>query len=387
MRATMGVKVKFFKGAWYLFIDHQGRRRAKKIGDRQTALDVARAVREKLARGDLGLMDPGQAETFEKFATRWLDAGQNGRKASTQRFYAFNLALHINPSLGARPVAKVSRADCRDLIASCRQKGLKLSSLKGVQRTLSAVLSQAVEDQILLANPAFRMGKHLRAGDQQRSAIQPLSHVETYDFLKAVSERIPEYYALFLLALRTGMRLGEILAVQWVDIDFAARFIEVRRNLVGGRVTTTKSTKRRRVDMSLKLTEALRNHQKARKAASLKAGRRLPSWVFTNADGKPLDGDNLRHRVFYALLERAKLRQIRFHDLRHTYASLLIQNGESLAYVKEQLGHSSIQVTVDVYGHLVPSANRAAVDKLDAIPTRNPDATSDENAVAAADAK
>jgi integrase len=91
--------------------------------------------------------------------------------------------------------------------------------------------------------------------------------------------------------------------------------------------------------------------------------------------------------VFYALLEKAKLRQIRFHDLRHKYASLLIQNGESLAYVKEQLGHSSIQVTVDVYGHLVPSANRAALDKLDAIPTRNPDATIDENAVVAADAE
>jgi integrase len=244
-----------------------------------------------------------------------------------------------------------------------------------------------VEDQILPANPAFRMGKHLRAGDHQRPAIQPLSHVEAYDFLEAVSQRIPEYYPLFLLALRTGMRLGEILAVQWGDIDFGGRFIEVRRNLVGGRVTTTKSTKRRRVDMSLKLTEALRDHQKARKAASLKAGRRLPSWVFTNADGRPLDGDNLRHRVFYVLLEKAKLRQIRFHDLRHTYASLLIQNGESLAYVKEQLGHSSIQVTVDVYGHLVPSANRAAVDKLDAIPSRNPDATGDESAVAAADAK
>ena len=103
---------------------------------------------------------------------------------------------------------------------------------------------------------------------------------------------------------------------------------------------------------------------------NLKAGRKLPSWVFTTPEGTALDGDNLRHRVFYRLLEAAKLRQIRFHDLRHTYASLLIQNGEPLTYVKEQMGHSSIQVTVDVYGHLVPSANRAAVDKLDAVPVR-----------------
>jgi integrase len=90
----------------------------------------------------------------------------------------------------------------------------------------------------------------------------------------------------------------------------------------------------------------------------------------------------LSRRARSGSLEKARLRQIRFHDLRHTYASLLIQSGESLAYVKEQPGHSSIQVTVDVYRPFV-SANRAAVDKLDAIPVRNPDATSDENALAA----
>jgi len=97
--------------------------------------------------------------------------------------------------------------------------------------------------------------------------------------------------------------------------------------------------------------------------------------VFCNRDGEPLDGDNLRKRVFYEIIEVAKVPDIRFHDLRHTYASHLIQQGESLAYVKEQLGHSSIQVTVDIYGHLIPGANRSAVDKLDAQPIRNPDAT------------
>ena len=80
--------------------------------------------------------------------------------------------------------------------------------------------------------------------------------------------------------------------------------------------------------------------------------------------------------MFYRLLEQAGLRKIRLHDLRHTYASLLIQQGESLAYVQQQLGHSSVQVTVDVYGHLIPGANRAAVDRLDAQPARNPAATS-----------
>ncbi len=121
-------------------------------------------------------------------------------------------------------------------------------------------------------------------------------------------------------------------------------------------------------------------HQRGAKAASLKAGRKLPAWVFTTPEGTALDGDNFRHRVFYRLLEGANLRQIRIHDIRHTFASLLIQNGEPLTYVKEQMGHSSIQVTVDVYGHLVPSANRAAVDKLDAVPARIPDASEAERA-------
>ena len=105
-------------------------------------------------------------------------------------------------------------------------------------------------------------------------------------------------------------------------------------------------------------------------------GNPEPPWVLLTPTGHPVDGDNLRRRVFYRLLEQAGLRKIRLHDLRHTYASLLIQQGESLAYVQQQLGHSSVQVTVDVYGHLIPGANRAAVDRLDAQPPRNPAATS-----------
>ena len=104
----------------------------------------------------------------------------------------------------------------------------------------------------------------------------------------------------------------------------------------------------------------------------------LPEWVFCNEHGGPVDGDNLRHRVFYKLLSKAGLRRVRFHDLRHTFASHLLQQGESPAYVKEQMGHSSIQVTVDIYGHLIPGANRQAVDRLDDATERNPGATHKE---------
>jgi integrase len=173
-----------------------------------------------------------------------------------------------------------------------------------------------------------------------------------------------------------GLRLGELLGLQWGDVDFHGRFVEVRRNLVAGRITTPKSGRSRRVDMSAQLAETLRTLLTSRKAETLRKGwPQVPDWVFCNEEGGPLDGDNLRHRVFYKTLARAGLRRVRFHDLRHSFASLLLQQGESPAYVKEQMGHSSIQVTVDIYGHLIPGANRQAVDRLDDATGRNPGAT------------
>ncbi len=100
---------------------------------------------------------------------------------------------------------------------------------------------------------------------------------------------------------------------------------------------------------------------------ALRNGRPLVKWVFTQPNGKPLTATTIANRIFHRCLERAGLRRVRFHDLRHSYASILIQQGESLAYVKEQLGHHSIQMTVDLYAHLVPEGNKGAVDRLDDI--------------------
>ena len=120
--------------------------------------------------------------------------------------------------------------------------------------------------------------------------------------------------------------------------------------------------------MSAQLARALEHHLVAAKAAALKAGGDVPKWVFANRDGEPLDGDNLRRRVFEKVLTKAKLRHVRIHDLRHTFATQLIQNGESLA-VRDQMGHSSIAITVNTYSHWAPDSNRAAVDRLDTAST------------------
>ena len=162
------------------------------------------------------------------------------------------------------------------------------------------------------------------------------------------------------------MRLGEPLALQWGDLDLHGRLVTVERNFTHGKVSTPKNGENRRVDMSVELQSALRDLYTERQLeAAANKWETLPKWVFSNESGELLDPDNLRKRVFYDLLDKGKLRKIRFHDLRHTYASLLLQQGESPVYVKEQMGHSSIQVTVDIYGHLIPGGNKAAVDRLD----------------------
>jgi integrase len=163
------------------------------------------------------------------------------------------------------------------------------------------------------------------------------------------------------------MRLGELLGLQWGDIDYQGRFIEVRRSLVeGGRIELPKNGKIRRVDLSLVLAETLQRLRVQRAQGTWARGwKQVPESVFCNEEGRPIWKSNFERRVVHKTLEKAKLRRIRFHDLRHTFASRLIQNGESLVYVKDQLGHHSIKVTVDVYGHLVPGASKAAVDRLD----------------------
>ena len=382
----MGVKVKHWKGAHWIFVNHRGQRKAKRVGEgnanKRAAELAAIQIAAKLATGDNSVFEDNRAKvlTLQEYAEGWLTThARQACKFSTARIYDVNLRRHIYPVLGAKPIAAVNRGDCRALIAACREKGLSRKSIENIGRTVSSVLSQAVEDGLLQANPAFRLGRYHRTGNELKSEIRPLTREEVALFLESARQHAPREYPLFLCALRTGLRMGELLGLQWGDVDFHGRFVEVRRNLVAGRITTPKSGRTRRVDMSAQLAETLKTLLTSRKAETLRRGwPQVPDWVFCNEEGGPLDGDNLRHRVFYKTLAKAGLRRVRFHDLRHTFASLLLQQGESPAYVKEQMGHSSIQVTVDIYGYLIPGANRQAVDRLDDATGRNPGATRKE---------
>jgi integrase len=364
MGVTVRQKEKGKGKPWWVFINHDKKRRAIKVGDKSVAENVARKIREQLAKGDLRIgSKPGP--TFGEYARKWLDGyASTTLKYSTFKGYESLMKAHLSPLMD-RPLDQVTKAEIKEIIFSKLKAGLSPKTVNNIKALISSIFSHALEDGLVSAHPATRLRKFIKAKDR-KADVNPLTREEAQTLLKVLADHYPRYYPFFLCALRTGMRLGEIRALKWSDIDFQGGFIEVCRAYTKGHFTTPKNGKTRRVDMSRQLGKTLQALKTENKRRSLSKGwGELPELVFVNEFGNIIDEGNLRRRVFHPALAKAGLRRIRIHDLRHTYASLLIQQGESLAYVRDQLGHHSIQITVDIYGHLVPGANRQAVDRLD----------------------
>jgi integrase len=370
----MGVQVKQWKGAWWLFIYQDRRRVVKRIGvgeqGKKAAKEAATKIQAKLALGEQGLLSAPASVRLLEYSQTWLGHIQQSRKKSTYQGYEDILTRDILPVLGGLDLRDITREKVKGLAFACLAKGQSSKTVQNVIRCLSSLLSSAVEDGLIQVNFALKPGKFLpKVGKRQN--INPFTREEVSAFLEATKRYAPPYHPFFLCAVRTGMRLGELLALQWNDIDFHGRFIVVQRNYTRGELATPKSGESRRVDMSRELTQTLKDLLTNRQLEAAMEKAEISPWIFPSETGGLLDPDNVRHRVFYRVLAVAGMRRIRFHDLRHTFASLLLQQGESPAYVKEQLGHSSIIVTVDQYGHLIPGGNRQAVDRLDE-PVRMP---------------
>lgn len=321
--------------------------------------------------------------TFKQYAEWWLaNCAKSSIKESTYVEYERVFKVHLYPLFGPRKLTKVKRPMVREMIAAKQAAGLSQSTIRNILAPMRQMYFQAIDDGDAFENPAERMGKiNKRKGPVMK--INPLTREEVKALLDSALEKNPHWHPLLLCATRTGMREGELIALTGTDVDFRGRFIEVQRSLSRGKLTTPKNGKTRRVDMSRQLSATLQGLLSKKRSDALRremekpAGERrdaatvanavMEDWLFATPPpraGKQLDPSNLR-KVFNRALTVAKLRRIRFHDLRHTFASLLISQGESLAYVRDQLGHHSIQITVDTYGHLVPGGNRQAVDKLD----------------------
>jgi integrase len=337
----------------------------------------------KIALGEFEVDDGKTRRPFATYFRTWLDTYARAHcKDSTVAGYETAFRVYLLPRFGEQDITEISREPIKKLAYEMLAQDKSRSYVKATLAPLSEMFNHAIEDGHLAVNPVLRILRHSRTEVGERTQkITFLTREELTHFLRSCRQYFPAWYPFVLLLARTGLRVSEAVALQWGDLDFHSRFIQVQRNWVDGVLTTPKPGKWRKVDMSQHLTETLKTLQLERKKETLrKRWQEVPSWVFTTGKGTMVNPDNFRSRDWPKLLAKAQMRQFRIHDLRHTYASLLIQQGESLAYVKEQLGHHSIRVTVDTYGHLVPGGNRAAADRLDdpedAVTSRNLSATS-----------
>ena len=250
------------------------------------------------------------------------------------------------------------------LIATWWSHGLKKQTIHNILTPLKEAYHHAMDEGLLTMNPVARTGRLTRTREDRRAHVAPLTAEEVRLLLRTAQAHLPALFPLLLCAVRTGLREGELIGLQWGDVDFQGRFLEVRRGIVRRQVTTTKSHKIRRVDLSPQLTAVLQSLAETRALEAGLTGQPRPDWVFLTPAGKRVSETTLR-RAFYHCLDRAGLRRVRFHDLRHTYASLLIQQGAKPKYIQAQLGHGSIQVTMDIYGHLFEGDDRHVVSRLD----------------------
>jgi integrase len=370
----VGVKIKKRGGKWYVFVTYHGRRKAKCVGSsRQVAEHIKRQLEAKLALGDLGFLTQSSGLTFEEHAQRWLKQHAAVQlKKSTAEFYAQYLRLYVLPRFGKVQLTAIERHQVKDFLAGLSATSdLARNTLRLILSTLRVILNHAVEDGLIDRNPAEKLGRFTKT-DRPEHQAQAMTRQEAETLLAAAVQISPDYHPFFLMALRAVLRMGELIAVTWGDIQFGTseddpnRYILVQRNFLRGEFTTPKSKKSRRVDLSRELRRTLLELRDKRMLEAMMAGRGsiANDLVFPSKAGTVVDPSNLFHYHFLPCLEHAGLRRFRFHDLRHAFGSLLIQDCASLAYVRDQMGHSSIQITGDTYGHLIPGANINWVDGL-----------------------
>jgi len=305
-------------------------------------------------------------KTINEHAQKWLRdiTTESSIKPRTIASYRQLFNSHISPTLGATKLRDLRRRDVKDLLNAKREQKLSKNTVRLIRATLSVMLAEAVDDGDIDNNPATLPARKRGKKTTAPVVMRPLEEDELARLLNTARERDPEYFPLFLLLARTGLRPGEAFALEWADLDFHKRKLNVERALSAGEIGTTKTGTAREVDMSQELADALAALYRVREAQTLKRQwGDVPELIFVNTQREHLDESRVRKR-FVRALKAAGVGGHRLYDLRHTFASHLIAKAP-ITYVAAQLGHADATTTLRWYARWLPKSGVSFVDTLD----------------------
>jgi integrase len=353
-----------YRGAYTVYTASGPKRRYVSGKTREEArLKLTKAMADR----DGGLVFEDGGLTVGDYVERWLKDSVRGTvRQSTYEAYEYMTYPHIVPSLGRVKLKALTPVHVRTFYREKLDGGLSSATVRKMHGVLQKALDQAVSDGLIPRNAA----KGIRLPQGKKKEIRPLSPDEARALLDAA--RGDRLEALYVLAVSTGLREGELLALRWEDVDLEAAVLRVSRTLTrnGGKVSVgppkTKNS-RRTVGLTDGAVEALGEHltQQLEEMESVGSLYRPGGLVFANEVGGIVNPSNLRNRSLKALLKRAGLPAIRFHDLRHTCATLLLSRNVNPKIVSEMLGHASIAITLDTYSHVLPNMQQSAVRALE----------------------
>ena len=357
-------------GGWcaqYTVYTSEGRKRRTLYG--KTRQEVAAKLSKALADREGGLTFDAGTMTVGEYLARWLSHSvRDTVSQKTYERYESIVRVHLSPALGRIKLKALTPDHVRGLYREKLDSGLAPRSVLHIHRTLSKALKQATDDGLIPRNAAASV----KPPQARREEMQPLSRDQVRMFLDTVKGDRME--ALYVLAVTSGLRQGELLALKWEDVDLEGTnpTLEVRRSLSETRgrrsFVTPKSGRGRHLRLSRRAVSALRVHRKRQLEERV---RKAGLWedhglIFPSEVGTPMSGRNL-YRAFKIRVKRASLPQtLRFHDLRHTCATLLLRQGVNPKFVQELLGHADISLTLNTYSHVLPDMGDAAAGGMDA---------------------
>lgn len=359
-------------GRWHVRVSHAGKR--VNLYAESKAAVIQRRNEFLTEHRYKGLPVSDGRVTVASFLEDWLERRRPKVRESTYRCYRNVVRNQLIPHLGTARIAKLTARDVEGALQAIAENDGKALSPRSVQLART-VLRAAVQQAVKWEELARNVVDLVDAPKVEREEITPLSAEQAEHFLEGVQGDRLE--ALYVLAFTLGLRQGELLGLRWRDIDFDTGELRVAQaRLRDGKLSDPTSLfgppksgkSKRSLTMPTVAVAALKAHRKLQLSERVGAG---PAWqdfdlVFTTRHGRPLGGVNVG-RYFKRHLRRLELPIIRFHDCRHTAASLLLARGVPLRTIQEVLGHSQISLTADTYSHVLPALKREAADAMDSI--------------------